>query len=53
MTEGAHKLRVSKPVGSAQEQVDAQSCYLFKPEPDRTVSWSGSCRDGIASGSGG
>jgi hypothetical protein len=122
LTEGAHKLRVSKPVGSTQEQsfeqdvrlgsstskrvdvvlsspqmnaaakrvaaaasndrrrqaearlikliksapadpqaenelaryyfLDARSCYLFKPVPGEIVSWTGPCRDGIASGNG-
>ena len=122
LTEGSHKLRVSKPVGTTQEQsfeqdvrlgggtskridvvmsqpqmnaavrraaeaagnerrrqaearlakliksapgdpktadelarfyfLDTRSCYLFKPVPGETVSWTGPCRDGIASGSG-
>lgn len=32
--------------------LDARSCYLFKPVPDEIVSWTGPCREGIASGSG-
>jgi hypothetical protein len=122
LTEGAHKLRVSKPVGTTQEQsfeqdlrlgdgtskridvtlsppqmnaaarraadaankerqrkaeadlikliksaptdpkaakdlarfyfLDARSCYLFSFTPGQTLSWSGPCREGIATGSG-
>ncbi|WP_083444514.1 PEGA domain-containing protein [Herbaspirillum rhizosphaerae] len=122
LTEGSHKLRVSKPAGATQEQLfeqdvrlgggtskridvvlsapqmnaaarraadaavkerqrkaeaalvkliqsapadpkaakdlarfyfrDARSCYLFMPIPSDSVSWTGPCRDGIASGSG-